>query len=1718
MTDKHSDAASVASSQVQPSSSLATASVHDLDRVVVQALFAAFRTSIPAEVQRSLLRDSLEELKFLVARQPRLSSFHHRRRESLRHPALAMATKNYYQLCRRKRIELAVQAVAAEHFGRQHAKRADSPDGQVDGTDAMAEQRESELVDLLLAEYAQSGGFQDEFVWLNRHGNNNNSNASLGESARFNTSTSFGSRGMGSASAQRIGSASAMEMRNETSLSMVESRTGPGTFFTEVGNTSFAGMSGMWRGSQSIARHSSVSPGNHAALADSIGTTLLGRLDQSFTRGNNSANDGNGGLPRSGRGARIALSGGAGRFFSKRHNRGEDGGMSARGGGRGDGVAWWGAEMHTMVIRRAEEELKAGSGGDAYLLTSSRPIEILLTCYGGVQRDPAAMAMGAASLLMSVGNFSASMGTAIPADADPLFNAVVEEDVRWEQLAQCYRQLLRGANAVCQPAAAAVAHDPLVNDVIRRFWERLTVSAAAQQAHQVQEATKKRDAADAATFSRRVQSRLSAGEADEDDLDEILPTSEDDADADDVAVTGTEAGSRSTTSIGSHLAKDATEAAPRKGAKGRGKGRKKKNAAVTGFAAKAGEPASTVAYYMTPLQYVYLHTRLAHVLLPDCNALDMEMLYFIQEDLLVDAAYNEQDAAQTLYFGEAPRLASPNGTVAGPSRSERRRGGKGRFATLQYDDNSAIDDDDGQRAPSLQQRFVSVRRHGYALGGDGVVSNREDDDISVLVRHPTAVNFGSGTSGDDSSTHRGGNSMRGGSAGASAGDGGGGSESKETAMNALPLVNMCFSISELPSLTYQQFWCSMMELADNWTCCAGHPVETAIFLWELYAEVFGHNWGAEDEVLATALEEKSTTVSKAERTRIDAEVADTLKSFHDLVKALRAHEREDRSVSSSRAGDGLGVSLNKDATVLPGGGAKNRRRRHGSRKGNSQPIAELEETSVWDSSSASSDSDLSPTEWNALAADGHGTSGEWVYVERVGADGVKRRFRRRIVHHQRRRRHDPDQANGPSENDYDEAELSFILEEELDDGGAVVKQRKRRCKAVVMQNKRRRPTKPLGRSSSHTTVTSSSLYEHRRKYDEDNAKQLRRLEVRRRVEPGSSRASSLTSWESYDDVTTEDRRNGRRRRRRVRRTGPRRSRLLDRIDRSDDDSVGLSESGSSAAVPGNSVAAETAEGAGGHDKSAPKSHLTPAELAELQANKDWLCSVLGAKGICLPLHVFDDPAEQVLLYELLRLTKESQARGGAGVGGGGRGEDGLFNFGDDEDSGEKTDLSHLAALLAQSATFNLDGLDDSALMRRLLGEGVRETSRFLSPHQLQSILLALAQGQEAASGGGGPAAETESMRSRRLRLLHILEERRAREQQEQSNAEANDALAQPPSTVGDEAAEVAPVPAHPPTLSSSLPFPRPDSEPSLPALSVHGSDASAAPGHAAHKTPAPPPARASPAESPKSPEDAEWVLSPATAAERREQERLFRELEAYWTDRVSQRGRYRVHLIEYTKEQLDEFFAHLHLGSRQRALLRGRAPLAAATSLVGGTLHEDTSSPTSLKPGGPPERTNGGHRASVSGTASSPAPHVPLAAAPVKLFTLTTEASLDGALRESYLSYLNDRAFSTTTTKDDAVRKTEKVALTALRGPTAPASGRRPLQQSGLPPLSQSDRLGKKSSTVGANQDLAARPSAAVSAAPLPPSSSSKILPALAGSTARRSQPPLSASSTKLTS
>ena len=54
----------------------------------------------------------------------------------------------------------------------------------------------------------------------------------------------------------------------------------------------------------------------------------------------------------------------------------------------------------------------------------------------------------------------------------------------------------------------------------------------------------------------------------------------------------------------------------------------------------------------------------------------------------------------------------------------------------------------------------------------------------------------------------------------------------------------------MPSIKFEQFKRSLLELADNWTTSC-HPMEFAAFLWDLYSKIFADDWAAEADATIT---------------------------------------------------------------------------------------------------------------------------------------------------------------------------------------------------------------------------------------------------------------------------------------------------------------------------------------------------------------------------------------------------------------------------------------------------------------------------------------------------------------------------------------------------------------------------------------------------------------------------------------------------------------------------------------------------------------------------------------------------------------------------------------------------------------------------------------------------------------------------------------------------
>ncbi|KAG5491006.1 hypothetical protein JIQ42_00894 [Leishmania sp. Namibia] len=1588
------------------------ASALALDRKVVQALFMSLRISIPQDVQRRLLSSCAEELQFLIARQPRLTPFHHRRRESLRHPALAMATKKYYRECRRRRLELALQQMAAVEV-RSLSQSANSPSGQGPSVSS-ASLLESVLVDLLFSEYAQQsvGHAKDQDRQGDIHGTSTyNGSAGCGGFAASRSSVSLSNHAYSTGS--RLLSRIISDVDSEASLKMLT--TPRGGLASNLSRTAASSKSGILRYLASSQKHrKSINEESFSALSDALNAGSISRFSSSATV-NENAESGCGARMRGlGMSASPTSAADGNRFFARRIGLSDSAAARYGGRGAGDRFASGGTgEMRVLLKRCMEEEHEAGTGNDPYLFISARPIEHLLCCYGGAPREPASMVHGAALMQLEYDSSTAS-------DADLFRNAIVEEDVLWDQLAGCHRQLLRGAQGPCQAAATAVAGDRLVNDVIRRFWDRLTVSMAAHHAHKAQEARRSRAAVDAdiaAAISARRGRRNT--NVDEDDLNEI-------SNNDDRGESGAVGGDAATRGSGAtrkvafsrirsnrivSKASRALKAAPK-----RSKKKVRKGSGADSSAAGGGsEQQSSVAYYMTPLQYVYLHTRLAHVLLPDCDAVEVELLPYIQEDLLVDAAYDEEDVAQTLYFGKAPRLGGDSrrqgrksnvAVSVGPRSRNTSMDSKlhlGSYDGARDDPMSAGADEAGRDALLLQRRFLSVRRNGYALSRSGGCAGNDSGAHDMSV-------------GDDGTSIGAASSLEVGNAYSVLLEHGSCSDRgiRKSIRASLPLIPTSFTVTQLPSLTYPQFWCSMMELADNWTGCAGHPVETAVFMWELYIEVFGHCWGEEDKRVAAAVDGKmaKSTMSAAERAEMARDEEEVVKSF----QALLAEVSGGRFPPSSQRG-----SLNNSTAMSDTNhnaadetGPRWQRSRSKDRRGTHSPPTPSSDTDEDASILMGSDFELPFSELKRLVeATGEG-NGKWLYAEHLDEKGVTRRYRFRARRGGRHSSSLRGSQRGPC------GEM-YIVEEELDESGAVMNRRK-----LLWQSALSSSTSDSESDTSLYTVDENAPEFFRRKYYKDQPKKLRRLESRRRVRPGhgsdDSRTSSMTSWSTIDDDNSDARLDGRRRRCRIRRTGLRRDRPRNSKEYNQRRGRKKGQKKGWKFLFEEDVADGGGRGSRGHRSG--KSRLTQKELEHLMARKDWLRSVLGAKGINVPLDIPDNPAEQMLLYDLLRLAEKEE--GVSDQGNGRSGSDDYYDL--DGEVGAAGNRSGLAALLTQLRSFTLDDLANSDLMRRLVGEGEAEgvASHHLSPQQMQDVLIALMNARRGGARAGAGHAGQESAQERRLRLLRMLDEQRTRQQQRHEDSAAADSVGAPLTEETFGLTEVLPSPPRPPSskarqdsaLSANFrkytasPHPHSTQTPPLPDTGSPLLGFSCGSLEVPRRKDATSRESSAPSSLRLSANSMGWKISPTTLAERKELERLFRELEAYWADRASHGGRFRVDIVDYTPEQLEEFFAHLHLGPRQRALLRGRAPLAAATSLVGGTMHQDGSHSAFKDRVAEVGQQHHSHAACGQPADSLIRSPPPFAPAPVKLFTLTTEGSLDGALRRSYQSYLEDKAFA----------------------------------------------------------------------------------------------------------
>lgn len=1390
------------------------------DSRVVNALFASLRTGIPEDVLLKLLNESSEELKFLIAVQPRVSSFSQRARHSLRHPALSMATRRFFAAHRRM--------FGSKEGGEHYHSTAPIPDS----------------LSSIVADYMREEGRQRR-------------------SSKMETEE---------------------DLWSDFAMSI---------------------SSSLQRFLQSIV--SSTYKLRHRNNSD-------GKNFSDFSVSKNSD-------PL----VEIAIE------------------SSSEKNGRG---------RRRKELKLKQRESKASTSGDRAALDHK------LSTYD---------------------------------DEDEEMTKLQDrEEVAWSNLARCYDTMLRCSNVPCRTAAMTAAVDGVLNDIIRRIWDRITVSP---------------------------EEKANANEMDTFDYDKGL------SDGDSQELPSVRL---------SQSVKEEPKVVPKPKKKKGGRGKKGKKSdksddalgsVVTPSASTFSPDASErvrrkrqyagTALYMTPLQYIYLHMRMAAVLLPCKKELEIEMLESIQEDLIIDSSYDESDTTQELFFGKAPRLIVPDGVMVDRNPTPRR-------ASLRPQVFSAV--------KSWASETDSTRNFtGAVLHGIGA------------AEQVAGNNF--------------------------------------------------WSSGNLPSLSYAQFWFSMMTLADNWTTSAANPIEYASFLIELYSEIFAQDWDSEDETLLKQFqniisEYVETGEEVMERVR---QATSILRTFNEMINVM-----EQMSSSDS---DFMEKMMANESFF-----------------GNSGYAEQTKQNQVTNE------------DFYDLLSREDTVVGKWKYITQIGKDRQPHNLRVReilIRSRARRGRHkshtgesssyaslrndrrrknggaagggggdDIDGSDGDFDGEYDDedddefsqytssgSEYSvYILEEELDENGEVIARRRR--------HKHRQPgetyeqyIKPIrfGDSSSddefmysavETGVGASQQRYLKRFFYDKPAKQLRRIEggdgrmddYEYAVNDNLSGSESWSSYSSgrqsvshpqsisgdsfrsqYRPLQTEaERRN--RIRHRVRRRGKRSERRrvarkpnyyyqqegydmysfstyslsLDDADNPFSQQslqTAQSKSGkdgassSHAESDGQSVSGGKGQSGrkGGHghgqgidgsesgdaedgEVGAQDADLIPEKLSEeqrvfLKENKGLLQKLMASKGITISDEAFEKESEEVVLWQLLQLALQHQKKVDAGEAT----EDdfGVANF----------DAALLAKIFTNPDTFSLDDLQRSELMRLLLEDTEGGGMALLTAAEMAGVLAALQLKPKHR-------LELPSERLRRERLtakareMHK-EQKRLEKERRRAEKEA------------ERAAKLAELRAAKAALGKDDTFSLTEVEklslgPRMPSFSDSSSDSFSpllqgvsidyqSRNRGAPKTKLP--------HEPSS--SGSYHLDELTILERRRQEKLYREFEKFAEQKASVQGRFKVALNSYTMQQLEEFADHLHLGPKDRSLLKGRAPLASPSSLLGGTMHQ-------LK-----QCRTGAFPMSAGGLLRPPSHHSkkPTRLAPMKLYTLTTAPTLKKALWESYLQYVDDRQY-----------------------------------------------------------------------------------------------------------
>ncbi|ORC84113.1 uncharacterized protein TM35_000491190 [Trypanosoma theileri] len=335
----------------------------------------------------------------------------------------------------------------------------------------------------------------------------------------------------------------------------------------------------------------------------------------------------------------------------------------------------------------------------------------------------------------------------------PAINMMQLMQNKWNLLGPCYEVLLRNSRPRIVAAQVIEAND-MVNDIICRYWERITVPPGEYV-----------------------------------DMDQSFSL--------DVSDSIGEGGGASTST----------------------------------FSRRFGDIRRSYATHMTALQYVYLNLRISSVLLPP-DTLESEMLDSIIVDLRIDATPRRK--LDCLSFDRPPRLYGHRDS------DDVHAGLHGLNSTLQRLREAATRE--------LAQTAVSLET---AEGATSVVSSESaKGDASEGPSTLAATGTGTGTTATTPAAAIGGTDAA----------------SNVDKKSVIGNDNVDCSLSNLPDISFGQFWRSMLELADNWTSTT-HPMEQAMFLMELYCEVFAHEWDDEDTALMKTL--RTTAAERSTRRQDD---------------------------------------------------------------------------------------------------------------------------------------------------------------------------------------------------------------------------------------------------------------------------------------------------------------------------------------------------------------------------------------------------------------------------------------------------------------------------------------------------------------------------------------------------------------------------------------------------------------------------------------------------------------------------------------------------------------------------------------------------------------------------------------------------------------------------------------------------------------------------------